>query len=86
MKLHRNCNALPSSALRRTALLSLLFALPASAQAEGSWCVHKSGTGSANCGFYSFQQCSGAVSGGSSFCTQNGAHQNYPARRTRGRR
>ena len=67
------------------AMLSLLLAMPASAQAEGSWCANKSGTGSANCGFYSFQQCMASVSSGASFCTQNGFYQNYLPRRARRR-
>jgi hypothetical protein len=54
------------------AVASLMLAMTASVQAEGSWCVNKGGTGSVNCGFYSFQQCMASVSGGASFCTQNG--------------
>ena len=54
------------------AVASLMLAMTASVQAEGSWCVNKGGTGSVNCGFYSFQQCMASVSGGTSFCTQNG--------------
>ena len=67
------------------AVASLMLAMTASVQAEGSWCVNKGGTGSVNCGFYSFQQCMASVSGGTSFCTQNGFYrsQNDSRRRTR---
>jgi Protein of unknown function (DUF3551) len=66
------------------AVASLILAMTASVQAEGSWCVNKGGTGSVNCGFYSFQQCRASVSGGASFCTQNGYRsQNDSRRRTR---
>ena len=54
------------------AMLSLLLTMAGSAQAEGSWCLNKGGTGSTNCGYYSYQQCMASVSGGTSFCTQNG--------------
>ena len=64
------------------AMLSLLLTMAGSAQAEGSWCLNKGGTGSTNCGYYSYQQCMASVSGGTSFCRQNGFYQNYPARRT----
>jgi len=67
------------------AMLSLMLAMTPSAQAEGSWCAHKSGTGGSNCGYYSFEQCMAAISGGASFCTQNGfyGHQNHSRTRTR---
>ena len=67
------------------AVASLMLAMTVSVQAEGSWCVNKGGTGSVNCGFYSFQQCMASVSGGASFCTQNGFYrsQNDSRRRTR---
>jgi hypothetical protein len=65
--------------------LSALLVMPAAAQAEGSWCANKGGTGSANCGFYSFQQCTRSISGGGSFCTQNGTYRNYPPSRARQR-
>jgi Protein of unknown function (DUF3551) len=65
------------------AVASLMLAMTASVQAEGSWCVNKGGTGSVNCD--SFQQCMASVSGGASFCTQNGFYrsQNDSRRRTR---
>ena len=67
------------------AVASLMLAMTASVQAEGSWCVNKGGTGSLNCGFYSFQQCMRRFPGGTSFCTQNGFYrsQNVSRRRTR---
>jgi hypothetical protein len=67
------------------AMLSLMLAMIPSARAEGSWCAHKSGTGGSNCGYYSFEQCLAAISGGASFCTQNGfyGHQNHSRTRTR---
>jgi hypothetical protein len=39
------------------AMLSLLLTTASSAQAESSWCLNKGGTGSTNCGYYSYQQC-----------------------------
>ena len=74
-----------SNIMGALAMLSLMLAMMPSAQAEGSWCAHKSGTGGSNCGYYSFEQCMAAISGGASFCTQNGfyGHQNQSRTRTR---
>jgi hypothetical protein len=74
-----------SSGMGAVAILTLTLATTVSAEAEGSWCANKGGTGSANCGFYSFQQCMASISGGGSFCTQNGfyGYQNYPRKRNR---
>ena len=84
VRLHYRSNKRPTSrtAMGAMAMLSLLLTMASSAQAEGSWCLNKGGTGSTNCGYYSYQQCMASVSGGTSFCTQNGFYQNYPARRT----
>jgi Protein of unknown function (DUF3551) len=84
VRLHYRSNKRPTSrtAMGAMAMLSLLLTMAGSAQAEGSWCLNKGGTGSTNCGYYSYQQCMASVSGGTSFCTQNGFYQNYPARRT----
>jgi hypothetical protein len=40
-----------SNIMGAVAMLSLMLAMTPSAQAEGSWCAHKSGTGGSNCGF-----------------------------------
>lgn len=82
--MHYRSNKRPTSrtVVGAMAMLSLLLTMASSAQAEGSWCLNKGGTGSTNCGYYSYQQCMASVSGGTSFCTQNGFYQNYPARRT----
>jgi hypothetical protein len=65
------------------AMLSVLLTMAGLAQAEGSWCLNKSGTGSTNCGYYSYQQMHGV-----GFRRHQLLHaewdfyQNYPARRT----
>ena len=53
-----------SSIMGAVAMLFLMIVTTPSAQAEGSWCANYSGNGGTNCGFYSFQQCMAAVSGG----------------------
>ena len=58
VRLHYRSNKRPTSrtAMGAMAMLSLLLTMANSAQAEGSWCLNKGGTGSTNCGYYSYQQ------------------------------
>jgi hypothetical protein len=71
---HYRSNKRPTSrtVVGAMAMLSLLLTMASSAQAEGSWCLNKGG----------ILRLLFVPAKGTSFCTQNGFYQNYPARRT----
>ena len=64
--------------MRSIAIVSIMFAtlsLCANEAQAAPWCAQYGGRGGGgtNCGFYSYQQCTAALSGNGGICSRNGA-------------